>query len=228
MKSVVEARHIKYLYHFTNIKNVQSILNNGLLSRKLLLSNNLEYTFNDSKRYDGFLDRISCSIMWPNYKMFYKIRQENPFETYVVIRLLPDILWDLPCLFCPSNAASVDMVFNNVYNHSSRDDFIAMFADSVNGLTRLTKKGYPLQSFWPTDPQAEVLVLEQIPIKYISAIICESEEICKQIADLCKSTTIRIIDDSKKCSAYFPVECYMFGPRPDAGCLPKGVNNDNN
>ena len=64
--------HIKEFVHFTNERNLLSILCRGVLSRKVLQENNIPFEYNDEKRLDGMLDAVSLSVTAPNYLIFYK------------------------------------------------------------------------------------------------------------------------------------------------------------
>lgn len=68
----VRARKISYVVHFTPIGNVECVLRNGLRSRNALVGQ--EFIFTDEYRSDGWLDWISTSVTFPNYKMFYTKR----------------------------------------------------------------------------------------------------------------------------------------------------------
>ena len=74
-KQMPDFKNIKYLYHFTPIVNIPSILKFGLLSRDqfentdVALYNNLCGLYTDKNRYDGRKEYISCSINKPFYEM---------------------------------------------------------------------------------------------------------------------------------------------------------------
>ena len=50
-------------------------MQSGLLSRRQLDSQEGNFYFNDSDRYDEQKDAICLSLSFPNYKMFYSIRE---------------------------------------------------------------------------------------------------------------------------------------------------------
>ena len=106
MKNIVTQREIKFIWHFTRYENLDSILTNGLLSRKELLQSNTPFIYNDEHRLDRCENSVSCSIEFPNYKMFYPCRQNNSSQKWILIGVQSTILWDLDCAFCMENAAS--------------------------------------------------------------------------------------------------------------------------
>lgn len=71
IRSLIAERNIPCLVHFTQIENISSILQNGILPRTLLAPG---YHFNDEMRLDGFSESISLSISFPNWQMFYRCR----------------------------------------------------------------------------------------------------------------------------------------------------------
>lgn len=94
-------RDITLLCHFTRIENLHSILQQGLLGRNLLETRRQQFLFNDHDRVDGHKEAICLSISFPNYQMFYSIREEKK-ETqeandsqWVVLLLDAKVLWEL-------------------------------------------------------------------------------------------------------------------------------------
>ena len=70
-------RNITKLVHFTRIENLRRILIEGLLSREQLETRGQKFLFNDSDRVDGHKNGTCLSLNFPNYKMFYSIREEK-------------------------------------------------------------------------------------------------------------------------------------------------------
>lgn len=69
-----KCKQIDALYHFTHKDNLESILLTGLITRKKLKEQDIDYKYNDEYRWDALEDSISLSISHPNYRMFYKYR----------------------------------------------------------------------------------------------------------------------------------------------------------
>lgn len=111
---ICRERGVEELLHFTSIDNLGTIVKYGLLSRDDLERMKIKYEYNDKKRLEGMRNAISLSVSFPNYKMFFKCRNYdedgNPKErTFVVISISKSILWELSCIFCPTNAAQRDI-----------------------------------------------------------------------------------------------------------------------
>jgi hypothetical protein len=77
IQQICDERDIETLVHFTRVENLSSILQNGLLSRKALETSGQQFLFNDPDRIDGHKEAICLSISFPNYKMFYPIREDK-------------------------------------------------------------------------------------------------------------------------------------------------------
>ncbi len=167
----VKSREIDYLWHFTRIENITAILQEGLKSRLKLESRPHQPVFNDQYRLDGQRDSICCSIDHPNYKMFYALRQENADQEWVVVGIDPSILWEKDCAFCSENAAS-----NNVTNIpiEERKGVVAfnMMFNEIQGKPSREVLGIPKSC--PTNPQAEVLVFNDIEPRYIEGAVFQT------------------------------------------------------
>lgn len=160
----IKERKITSLYHFTKADNLHGILRNGLLSRRTLDESGVSYLYNDEVRLDKRLEANCLSISFPNYRMFYKYRNQSSGDEWCVIQLNPKILYEKECLFCIENAAS------NSENMRSDEE-----KKGIEGLKKLYynedyRRQINLDSNFTTNPQAEVLVLDDIGIEYIETI----------------------------------------------------------
>ncbi|MCR5012476.1 MAG: DUF4433 domain-containing protein [Lachnospiraceae bacterium] len=175
MREFIEKREIEALYHFTNVKNLKSIFEHGLLSRETLKDRGVSYEFNDNVRYDQCQNALCTSIEWPNYKMFCKIRNDCPEKHWAVLRLnAKRILLELDCAYCWTNAGDKSMYEKLLEDRKGSQAFISLFDDKEGFPSRADK---PVTAdFYPTNPQAEVLVFSPIPIECITAVYFKSDE----------------------------------------------------
>lgn len=200
MRKFIKQRGIQSLFHFTNIKNLDSILTRGILSSDTLDNYEIPYEYNDPKRLDGRLDTSCISISFPNYKMFYRYRM-NTDERYCVIELAPSILYEKDCIFCIENAAS-----NNETRRSEYDK------KGLRGLKQLFYNEYirdelRLPDCFPTNPQAEVLVHGTIDLSYIVGINFDNNITDNEIDSY--------IDRYNYLDIYFDYDQELFAPRFD-------------
>jgi len=172
MRELVEARGIKHLVHFTQVANLPGILQYGLLGRESLHRLRTRSQINDHLRLDYVPDSVCCSISFPNYKMFYRLRANNEDADWVVIRIKPSVLWEKQCAFCISNAAKTAVSCDDIDQRKRPEAFSAMFADHENMPDRQTLR---IPNDYTTDPQAEVLVLEPVEPKYFIDVILDEK-----------------------------------------------------
>lgn len=161
------ARNITSLFHFTSIKNLESIAANGFLGRESLKTRNLRFTPSDQIRYEPILDGVCFSLSRPNYYM--AARKINSGHEMVLLELqgLSDLLTNYNFVASPGNFGS-PLLKRKI--ESWPEEFIG-----GQGLMNLFKnpdirKKYTIPEFEPTDPQAEIILLENIPWRFVKKI----------------------------------------------------------
>lgn len=169
-------RHsVKYLVHFTKARNLNNIFTFGLYSRSKLNRLDIAYAPSDNDRFDGNYDAICTSLSFPNHQMFYKKRMQNLDVDWAVLFIDAQILTVRNAFFYPSNAARHDSTKGGM---SDIMDFESMF---FNEELR-TKQRIP--PWYSTDPQAEVQILDQVPIDYIKAVAFENKRTAMRYEDI--------------------------------------------
>lgn len=177
IQAFAASRDLKWIFHFTRQTNLDSIMSKGLLTRKKLTQDGSGVTFNDDFRHDG-TDAICASISFPNYRMFYSLRQKDTSARWAIVYFNVEILWKLDCAFCQTNAASSSVSATPILERCTDAALRGMFAE-VEGPTRIERK---LGNEFTTDPQAEVLFLQGIPKEFIAGIIVETAQEAVEIA----------------------------------------------
>ena len=186
LKSAIQDKKIPYLVHFTNLKNLESIFTHGLVPRDQLSTFDYNCETNDAHRLDGHEDSVSLSIAFPNCQMFYKIRKSSS-DKFCIIALSPELILSCDSAFCKYNAADAAISSQHIDNLKSVDAFIGMFDELPTQRERAEQK---LETYDPTDVQAEILVFDIIPKNYIGAVVFPdkvSEQQYKNIIGGCKS-----------------------------------------
>ncbi len=164
IKKIVAERNIRWLYHFTRLDNVKNILMRGLVPR--IPDPDFPIICTDPVRIDGRLDCVSLSISFPNDRMFYVKRKENPSSIWCVLVLNSSILYQYSCLFFPHNAARYN-------NNSDRDEWRGALA--LERQFQEDQRPKYLPACFPTDVQAEVQVESAIPLSLTKALYFEDE-----------------------------------------------------
>ena len=195
---------IEEFVHFTNEKNLPSILKTGVLSRKALLEKNIPFDYNDEKRLDGMLEAISLSVTSPNYKMFYKYRTLKNEANWVVIVFDPQKILEYQCAFFRANAGSRDSMQQDRENAHSVTAFAEMFSDWDICHPRWS---LGLAKNEPTNPQAEVMVFNEIPLSCIDRIVFQKESQYKKYCAILEAQGIKCVR-----------EAHFFTPRHDYYC----------
>ena len=199
IQDVVLSRKIDVVWHFTQLSNLDSILEKGLLPRNKLLDHNFVSVFNDSQRLDGYLDAICCSISYPNYRMLSKLMAENPDSKWILLAIHPSMLWERECAFNKTNAASTSMTSISIEKRKGHEALEGLFSD-IEGITN--RKSRKLADNLTTDPQAEVLVFGHITNNQIYGVVFQDEATEKEYME--KYLDTRFISNKS-----------MFSPRKD-------------
>ena len=171
IKAIVQRRGIQNLYHFTRLTNLPGVVRNGLIPRKELDASNIEHEVNDADRHDKCEDGNCLSISFPNYKMFYSLRQGYRDVTWAVLDILVDLLWEKDCAFCFENASSKQVTCIPLENRKGADALESLFAEIPAMPTRAEMN---IPDHLTTNPQAEVLVFDTIEPSYIKEIFLET------------------------------------------------------
>lgn len=170
MEDIMRERRIDTLYHFTQARNLKNIFRHGILPRNTLDRQEITSYYNDDYRYDDCEDAVCTSIEFPNYRMFYKLRQENPQIDWAVLALDANIMCDSECAFCWTNAGDATMYNEPIENRMGVVAFLELFGNRTGYPQRETLQ---IPACYPTNPQAEVLVFNVIPIGYIRKVCFE-------------------------------------------------------
>lgn len=188
IKEAAKKIEIPYLLHFTHISNLEGIFEEGIHSRDVVDKSGDEIKTNDEERYDGRTNTISLSIAHPNDVMFMKYHQKK-FEDWGVIALSKSVLWELDCLFFKHNAASTEVSRMSDDELSTIDSFNSMY-DEFDHLD--SREDQCLKDFDPTDKQAEVMVIDHIPSKYILGVLLSDRKVKKSFKGVLKDGSIKI------------------------------------
>lgn len=194
---LLHMRKIHTLTHFTSIENLDSILEYGILSKKLLIDNGLKFTESDPYRFDNLPTHISTSVSFPNYRMFYSKRM-SLLKRYVVLEIKSSqILRNSNPLFFETDAAN-SYYQNTNQDLSSIESFNQMFKQKV-----ITGERYPfLPDNYPTDPQAEIMLKDKIDISSIRCIHYDVDELSQNV-DIINSLARNVNIDCVQSHRYF-------------------------
>ena len=154
----------------------------GLLSTYVLERNKIKFSRNDYNRFDNLTNTICVSIGFPNYKMFYRLRDSDSLKKWVILIIKPEILYEKTCVFCYENAASYNMNSKSIMERTGSQALENLFYKFVDINTGITRDEIGIRKNHTTNPQAEVLVFNRIEPSYIKGIVFSNEdrELCKK------------------------------------------------
>lgn len=176
IQSVAEDRGVHCLLHFTQSSNLPGILQHGLLPRTRLAGPEYAALASAQHRLDGTDEAISVSISRLSERVFSSKRYKNPHSDWVVLVLSPAILWTHNCRFCWRNAATKEIRDHRGWRGGPWA-FAEMFAGSVQAREGLAR-------FSPTDPEAEVQVLDPIAAEHILGAVVYRLEMMQAVQAL--------------------------------------------
>jgi hypothetical protein len=180
-QSEISRRGIEYLIHFTPTINLYSILEQGkLMSRRAL--ENLDFEqfdvldyiqFTDSVRYDD-KSFINLSISGPNTFLFSQFQERTKDDitiSWCILKIDPKHIYEKDTKFAVTNAAS--NAAKSIGVTGDIEKFKMLFANNINIPFGVRNR---LNSKFPTNVQAEVLVKDGIPIESIIQVCFDSQE----------------------------------------------------
>ena len=190
---ILTRRGVTRLCHFTKLQNLTHIITcaDGILASSTIRQDTKNV--NDTARYDGELDFVCCSVQYPNSWFLQKAMQNYPdkiFSEWVVLYIDLNILEYKNTKFCPCNASRA----NGAYISKNMDNIDSIFASTVS--TFAYPKTSKMLSCCPTDGQAEILIENNIPRKYIQAIAVGNEDVAGRVYSILK------INNQKHISIY--------------------------
>lgn len=168
IQEVLNSRGITYLCHFTRAENLRSIFTYGLYSRSKLNNSGINFIYNDPYRFDGNENAVCTSIEFPNYKMFCTLQKNNPGTDWAVLGISTDVITKYKCYFCKTNAASAEMLKTSKRELEGAIALLKLFSN-VPGKPNRNELNIP--TWYPTNPQSEVLVFSDIPKDFIKCVV---------------------------------------------------------
>jgi hypothetical protein len=175
IRSDCNQRGITRLCHFTSSRNLLHVLTSGYVKDRKTLDEEAVRDVNptDEYRLDGHLDKICCTVEYPNGYYLDKVaKSDRLFVDWVVLFLNPVVLWSPGTLFCKRNAAAE----SGGLIGSGWPGFTSMFATRVIGAGgRTFTRNSTHLACSPTDIQAEVLVPGPIPVEALLGMAVVNE-----------------------------------------------------
>jgi hypothetical protein len=202
ISNFLKEREIKSLFHFTHIDNLSTILKHGLLGTKTLKDLQIPFINTDQLRIDSIENGLSMSVSEPNrFMLSKKIRNSELGAGLVLLELDPMYLSSLSFLAFPTNAASRKI--REYRRLTTRKFNEALDLELLFNNLEIRNK-FNLAKNIPTDPQSEIMIIEDYPassIKKIHFQISNNKDSVEKIRDMLKEilsfNTVLIEQESK-------------------------------
>ena len=182
---ILNNNNITNFYHFTNLSNLESILENGIMNVLDMQKNNIQYLCSDKNRKDKHLGCISLSLSSSNKTMLFNKKEHSNSEWIVLEINAKEILKKHVnnMYFCKYNAASpsvISLLRNNKEFLKSPTAFKNMFNvnKEISYQAEILLEGNidvrDITSVYTEDLQTKIIVeqlLLSANIDYINVII---------------------------------------------------------
>jgi hypothetical protein len=160
-------RAITSLFHFTSVKNLESIIKHGFLGRELLMDLGIEFFTSDLARDEPVLNGVCFSLSRPNHYMAARKISSGHQMVLLELQGLDDLLSNHGFIAIPGN-------FGSPILKSELENWPEKFIGG-EGLSNLfnsptTRSKYSIPEFEPTDPQAEIIILDPLPWSFVKRI----------------------------------------------------------
>ena len=175
---IFKAHGVTRLCHFTKLQNFTHIIASadGILAASAIRPDTKNVT--DKLRADHLLDHVCCSIEYPNsWFLEDAIRRDknSVFREWVTLYINLEILNIRETKFCPCNASKR----NGAYINGNMEQVAFIFTPSLSTFR------YPMSSRMlkccPTDGQAEILIKDNVPRKYIIGIAVGNKDAAERV-----------------------------------------------
>lgn len=214
---ILKDHGVTRLCHFTKFQNLTHIITSedGILASGAIRQDTKHV--NDTARYDGELNCVCCSVQYPNSWFLNTAIQKNTdkiFDDWIVMYINLDVLNYRNAKFCPCNASKS----KGAYINSNIENIASIFEPVVSGFSRTSE----MLSCCPTNGQAEILIENDIPRKYIDGIAVGNENIAARVYAMLKIYEMEYIN------LYIAPDVLTtnWSPMIKRGCLPQEVLYD--
>ena len=163
----LSARKISRFFHFTSVRNLESIANHGFLGRESLKHKNLNAIFTDQFRSDPVIDGICFSVSRPNHYMAASKTSAGHDMVLLELQNLEELLTSYNFIASPGNFGSHTLrtkIQNWPENFIGGEGLMNLF------LEKAIREKYGIPDFEPTDPRAEIVILEPVPWFFVKKV----------------------------------------------------------
>jgi hypothetical protein len=182
--------------HMLHFENLESVINEGgLISKNSMLEKTLPFIdISDESVQSGRQDIVIGATGKPlhDYVPLYfgnktpmVATKKDIYESLIFLRFSLDLLEEYDCVICDRNARNNDAVFRRF---KSIDDLEILNPKFINTV-KYAKFGKDSLEY--KQKQAELLVLNKLPLKYLHSVICSNSVVQTKVSKLLVSAGIK-------------------------------------
>jgi len=160
-------RNIQSLFHFTSVNNLESILTRGFMGRESLEHKGIDFTLSDSTRNEPLLDGVCFSLSRPNHYMAASKVKSGHELVLLELGRVGGLLANFNFISSPGNFGSPVL---KEFIQQWPEEFIGGQGMMNLFNNREIRQKYAVPDFEPTDPQAEIIFLDNIPKGFVKRI----------------------------------------------------------
>lgn len=176
IESIAKQREVNFLCHFTQMCNLKTIIEDGILSREQLRQKAYPVAFSDHFRLDDRDDVVSVSIQGVDDRMFADKRHKSGRSDWVVLIISSEVLWTHNCIFAWKNAATSEISQHRGWRGGPWA-FDRIFQGSKD-------ERHSLKTYEPTESSAEVQVERGISPYFILGAIVKDNNIALHVQNI--------------------------------------------
>jgi len=168
----IAARQVTKFFHFTSFRNLNSIVKHGFLGRDSLKEKNISAVFMDQFRSDPILDGICFSMSRPNHYMAASKTSSGHDIVLLELQNIGELLTSHNFISSPGNFGSYELkqkIQNWPESFIGGEGLINLFQASA------IREKYGIPDHEPTDPRAEIVILEPVAWSFVKKIYFPSD-----------------------------------------------------
>ena len=163
----IKTRNIRSLFHFTSLNNLESILTKGFMGRESLNQKGVDFTLSDFMRNEPILDGVCFSLSRPNHYMAARKIAAGHDLVLLEIGQVEVLLAQFNFIASPGNFGSTDL--KNLLQEWPEKLIGGQGLMNLFNSTKIREQ-YSIPDFEPTDPQAEIIFLDNLPKSCIKKV----------------------------------------------------------
>ncbi len=171
LRAILKERKIDALIHFTRLENLASILNYGLMARKMIETDARigRVQTNQPELPSEWQSMIALNISFPDYRLFYRMQEQRGYEWVVLV-------YDAALLTQQSFFSFIFPAANLIRTPIFAKEIapwlqsVSTFEDLFKDTDTVRRRLLQIPDAYPTHPYSELLVPGTIANQYLKEV----------------------------------------------------------